>query len=1545
MQVTQLILNPSQQRASNVAGLGYVSDLLSRCTLYEDGYRRRYEKGKIEHDKSNQLSADIYKTALKELYIRILRFQAQSISQFSRNLISGTAHAVLKLDDWDALLGEIKEHEAKCECLFDGLKTQDALDAREERHKQHMSLLLEMFDGFQAGLKGVRDAIKEVHLNEEERKCFETLRTSDYQQAKDRNPERLPGTCKWFLEHPKYQGWTAQPPVSRLLWVSADPGCGKSVLAKTIVDQYEASSVCYYFFKDDSIVGRSATHALCALLHQLCAVRPALIEHVLPAFRANGSKLVTLFEDLWSAFSAVVNDAATGNMICILDALDECSDVPKEAGLNPLIDQGPPKAEERKRLLQKLVAIASASTSIKILVTSRPYTSIGDALFYRTGLDKSHIHITGEDDAEKKIIQGEIDLVINSRVQEFQKLRESKGICDHVYEKLQRHLEGMENRTYLWVSAVFAKLEADADAPEWELMETIQALPKDVEKAYENILRQSPKRHILEKVLHIMLAAVWPLSLEEMNIALSIQGAPSNTKFSVTFSKDSFRKWIRDLCGFFINVIDDRLLFVHQTAKEYLLGEEVCHPTTMWKGSFKPTYSHTLLARICINCLLIPFEDPLCAKFRNYATFCWPTHNQNAEIDQELLGLAKTFIFQGPAVAPSFTKWISKIPQVYSLDFPEELSRFSRTILPLAHSSPPTPLFLACAYGWLWILDELHATQGINWNRRNMYGATGLQIAARYGHLGIVEKLLEVGADISATARGWGGRTALQAAAEGGHMEIVERLLAAGADINAAAAVGGITALKGAAERGHIEIVERLLVAGADINATRDGSTALEAAARNDHMEIVEKLLVAGADVNAATPQRGRTALQAAAEGGHMEIVERLLAAGADINAAGGGWDGKTALQAAAVRGRMEIVERLLEAGADVNAVPSPEHGVTALQAAAMHPIEIVERLLEAGADVNAVPAPIMGVTALQAAARWGFSVEIVERLLAAGADVDAAPALEYGRTALQEAAEKGRMEIVERLLEAGADVNTVPAPKHGVTALQAAAKNGHMEIVERLLAAGADINAAAGDWGGRTALQAAAEEGRMEIVERLLEAGADVNAAAAVEDGVTALQAAAEKGNIKIVERLQAAGADVDATTTNHGGVCWTALQLAAEKGHIEIVERLLAVGADVNTAGGPLLPAAWSGDIKTVERLLVAGADINAAAGDGRTALQAAAEGGHMEIVERLLEAGADVNAAAAVAEDGRTALQAAAGEGHMEIVERLLAAGADVNAAAAAAAEDGRTALQAAAEEGHMEIVERLLAAGADVDAITTNRIGDCWTALQIAAREDCIEIVERLLAAGADVNAAGGALRVAAWSGHKAVIKLLLATDGVDPDLEDSNGLTPLSLAAQGGHEAVVKLLLATGGVEPNSKDSKYGWTPLSWAAGYGHKAVVKVLLATRGVEPDSKDNNGRTPLSLAAGRGHEAVIKLLLATDGVDLDSKDSNGRTPLSQAAEGGHEAVVKLLLATDGVDPDSRDSNGRTPLSWAAEEGHEAVVNLLLAAKGVKPGSEDSYG
>ncbi|KFY24439.1 hypothetical protein V493_05229 [Pseudogymnoascus sp. VKM F-4281 (FW-2241)] len=250
-----------------------------------------------------------------------------------------------------------------------------------------------------------------------------------------------------------------------------------------------------------------------------------------------------------------------------------------------------------------------------------------------------------------------------------------------------------------------------------------------------------------------------------------------------------------------------------------------------------------------------------------------------------------------------------------------------------------------------------------------------------------------------------------------------------------------------------------------------------------------------------------------------------------------------------------------------------------------------------------------------------------------------------------------------------------------------------------------------------------------------------------------------------------------------------------------------------------------------------------------------------------------------------------------------------------------------------------IAKLLKRGYNPDSKDT----DGRTPLSYAAENGNEAIVKLLLAtAGVDADSNNvwkkTPLSLAAENGHESVVKLLLATVGVNAEALDCAYYTPLAHAASKGHEAIVKLLLATASVDVNR--------PLSLAALYGHEVVVKMLLATAGVDADYIiDNKGESTLSHAASNGHEEVVKLLLNTGNVNVNSKNYRGETPLSWAAHIGHDAVVKLLIAVAGIDIDSKDNNGETPLWGAAKCGNEEVVKLLLATGNVNAHSMDNSG
>src|SRR6185295_5621608 len=365
--------------------------------------------------------------------------------------------------------------------------------------------------------------------------------------------------------------------------------------------------------------------------------------------------------------------------------------------------------------------------------------------------------------------------------------------------------------------------------------------------------------------------------------------------------------------------------------------------------------------------------------------------------------------------------------------------------------------------------------------------------------------------------------------------------------------------------------------------------------------------------------------------------------------------------------------------------------------------------------------------------------------------------------------------------------------------------------------------------------------------------------------------------------------------------------------------------LGADGTTA---VMYAAANDDIEVVRALIKAGANAKLKNQFGTSAITEAAIIGSAPIIDALIKAGADPNFKNP---EGETPLMEAARSGKIDAAKRLLDAGADVNAKENWG---GQSAIMWAASQSQADMVKFLASRGADVNARGAIRqwerktMGEPrpkdlnkggFTPLLYAAREGCVECVKNLLAAKADT------------------------------DLQDPDGMTPLTMALFNQHFSAAAALIK-GGADLDRWDL-FGRSPVYMAADVstlpvmGNGAVVVIpsddpltavdigkMLLEAGANPNIQLKRRPPYRNVPQDRGGDAML---------------AQGATPLLRAARAGDAKFVEVLLKYKAL-VDLPNKDGITPLMAAAgmdfgqrvtrgrnrtDEGVLATMKLLLAA------------
>jgi hypothetical protein len=264
----------------------------------------------------------------------------------------------------------------------------------------------------------------------------------------------MPGSCDWLLE-PLYLQKFISSPRPTLGHVQGPPGAGKSTASGFLINNllsHKNSIVLYFFCKANDVEKRQPIHVLRTMLSQLLRADERLYPVVSEIYTQSGRPIADSYTEIEAALAMAFENIKGSEIFIIIDALDECQNVPK---------------------LQDSISkcMQSGQHTTRVLITSRPM-----ALSFEANHNIRIDNVQGTD--------AFIKTYISRRVNANNNLKGS-NLGDRVISEVSRAADG------LWLYARLMMDEIERLASGTLVERQLQRIPRGLTEIYTQILQTS----------------------------------------------------------------------------------------------------------------------------------------------------------------------------------------------------------------------------------------------------------------------------------------------------------------------------------------------------------------------------------------------------------------------------------------------------------------------------------------------------------------------------------------------------------------------------------------------------------------------------------------------------------------------------------------------------------------------------------------------------------------------------------------------------------------------------------------------------------------------------------------------------------------------------------------------------------------------------------------------------------------------------------------------------------------------------------------------
>ncbi|KAL7945337.1 hypothetical protein V8C42DRAFT_54964 [Trichoderma barbatum] len=416
---------------------------------------------------------------------------------------------------------------------------------------------------------------------------------------------KMPDSCEWLTNKSCFISWREGDAPS-ILWLTGRPATGKSILSSHVIDHLKPLRVCrsYFFFKHSTTNKSTLSDCFRSLAFQM-ATQDKLVKEKLIQLEHEGVTWdKTDDATLWTKLfvDRIFKLQFEKQHFWVIDGLDEC------ANFSSLFT---------KKLLTKL----PHKRELRVFVTSRNLDAV------ERGLVSLGPQVTTYDLSDSDTVD-DIRLFLATKLRELDRLESEddlEAMCNKILEK--------SSGSFLWARLVLQEFENawTEEAMEAVLKEVPGELCDLYSRMVQSIEMDKSKTSLARTILTWVVLARRPLALDELRCAV---------KLDLNQTLQNMRRAIPSLCGQLVYIDPlDRAHIIHETAREFLLDQNMCSELTICKERGHTNIADILTRFLSSDCLkALQMKSQRSAKMKAFAK-----STSVVPLDSSLLDYASTF--------------------------------------------------------------------------------------------------------------------------------------------------------------------------------------------------------------------------------------------------------------------------------------------------------------------------------------------------------------------------------------------------------------------------------------------------------------------------------------------------------------------------------------------------------------------------------------------------------------------------------------------------------------------------------------------------------------------------------------------------------------------------------------------------------------------------------------------------------------------------------------------------------------------------------------